>query len=220
MIGKVHRLSLRIGDRFSGRGLHHTCQDLERVARDTQTTVATIARPNYWIRTVSVLAILVLVAAVVSIGPAVASGAEGFTWLTWVEAAVEVSNLLIFLSVAIYFLWSLDVRLKRRRAIAALNGLREVAHVIDMHQLDKDPDSVLKTTAPTEHSPKRDLSPGELGRYLDYCSEMLSLVGKLGFLYVAGVSDPEVAREANDLESLCTGLSRKIWQKIMILRDA
>ncbi len=48
---------------------------------------------------------------------------------------------------------------------------------------------------------------------------MLSLVGKLGFLYVAGVGDPEVAREANDLESLCTGLSRKIWQKIMILRE-
>ncbi len=113
MITTVHRLTLRIGDRFAGRGLHQTCVDLERVARDTQATVARIARPNYWIQIVSLLAILVLIAAVVSIGPAVASGSADFTWLTWVEAAVEVSNLLIFLSVAIYFLWSLDVRLKR-----------------------------------------------------------------------------------------------------------
>ena len=58
----------------------------------------------------------------------------------------------------------------------------------------------------------------ELGRYLDYCSEMLSLISKLGYLYTEDFNDPEAMRAVNELENFCTGLSRKIWQKIMILR--
>ena len=54
-------------------------------------------------------------------------------------------------------------------------------------------------------------------RYLDYCSEMLSLTGKVAVLYVQDFGDPIVTASANEVEQLCTGLSRKIWQKLMIL---
>jgi hypothetical protein len=64
-----------------------------------------------------------------------------------------------------------------------LHRLRSIAHVVDMHQLTKDPDFALRSTAPTAASPERTLSQSELARYLDYCSELLASV--------AGIRDKE-----------------------------
>jgi hypothetical protein len=87
-----------------------------------------------------------------------------------------------------------------------------------MKQLTKDPDAVGIHGRPTAHSPERRLDAFALGRYLDYCTEMLSLTSKLGYLYVENFHDIEVTNAATELEYLCTGLSRKIWQKIVILQ--
>jgi hypothetical protein len=46
---------------------------------------------------------------------------------------------------------------------------------------------------------------------------MLSLIGKLAALYVQKFDDPVALAAVNEVEELTTGLSRKIWQKIMIL---
>ena len=69
-------------------------------------------------------------------------------------------------------------------------------------------------------SPKESLTPAELTRYLDYCSEMLSLIGKLAALYVQRFDDPVALAAVNDVEQLTNGLSRKIWQKISIINTA
>lgn len=111
-----------------------------------------------------------------------------------------------------------ETRRKRRRVITSVNRLRAIAHIIDAHQLTKDPDAVSPASAPTRHSPTRTLTAYELGRYLDYCSELLSLVGKVAFLYVQKFDDAIAVNSVNDLENLTTGMSRKLWQKIMILR--
>ena len=57
----------------------------------------------------------------------------------------------------------------------------------------------------------------ELGRYLDYCSELLSLISKVAALHVQRFNDPHTLAAVNDLESLTSGLSGKIWQKITLL---
>jgi hypothetical protein len=57
----------------------------------------------------------------------------------------------------------------------------------------------------------------ELSRYLDYCSEALSLAGKVAALYLKGFDDPVALQAVNEVEDLTTGLSRKIWQKLTIL---
>jgi len=57
----------------------------------------------------------------------------------------------------------------------------------------------------------------ELGGYLDYCSELLSLTSKLAALYAERFSDSVVLQAVDEVETLTTGLSRKIWQKIMML---
>ena len=126
-------------------------------------------------------------------------------------------NLLILIGLAVISLWSSERRVRRGRVIKALNRLRDIAHVIDMKQLTKDPDGLAQVSRPTANSPKRRLTAFELGRYLDYCTEMLSLVSKLGYLYVSKFNDTEATDAANDLENLCTDLVRKIWQKIMVI---
>ncbi len=48
---------------------------------------------------------------------------------------------------------------------------------------------------------------------------MLSLIGKLAALYAQSIPDSVVMQAVNDIETLTNGLSRSIWQKIMILDD-
>ena len=64
------------------------------------------------------------------------------------------------------------------------------------------------------------MTPFELTRYLDYCSEMLSLTSKLAAVYAQNLPDPVVIDAVNEVESLTTNLSQKIWQKITILDES
>jgi hypothetical protein len=112
---------------------------------------------------------------------------------------------------------TLEERLKRRQILKALQELRSIIHVIDMHQLTKDPGMKAHVSQPTPSSPARRLSKPELVRYLDYCSEMLSLAAKVAVLYIQSFPDPVVTEAVNDLERTATSLSHKIWQKINIL---
>ena len=69
-----------------------------------------------------------------------------------IEAAV---NLLIVVGAAVLFLTTLEGRAKRNAALADLHQLRSIVHVIDMHQLTKDPGGVLHPGGDTASSPKR-----------------------------------------------------------------
>ena len=64
------------------------------------------------------------------------------------------------------------------------------------------------------------LSPFEVARYLDYCSEMVSLTSKVAVLFAQGFPDPVVTEVVSDIERVAAGLSQKIWQKIMILQSS
>jgi hypothetical protein len=126
-------------------------------------------------------------------------------------------SMLFFLAAGAVYVTSLELRHKRRRCLEALHELRAVAHIVDMHQLAKDPDRTLHPGPDTPSSPERALTAFELVRYLDYCSELLSLVGKVGALYAQDFPDPQALDAVDDIEDLTNGLSRKIWQKITIL---
>jgi hypothetical protein len=144
--------------------------------------------------------------------------ADGIAIADFVQMTESGLSGLVFMGAGIAFLFTFESRRKRKRVTNAVNRLRYIAHLIDAHQLTKDPDRVTKMSISTAHSPKEKLAPYELGRYLDYCSEMLSLTSKVGFLYVQNFDDPVATKAVNDLENLTTGLCGKIWQKIMILR--
>lgn len=110
--------------------------------------------------------------------------------------------------------------MRRDRVLADLHELRSIAHVVDMHQLTKDPTQLLKAYTSTASSEVHHMSELELLRYLDYCSEMLSLTGKLAALYMQDMRDPVIIETVTEIEDLTTSLSRKIWQKIVILQQS
>ena len=127
------------------------------------------------------------------------------------------SGLLCVPGGALFFLVTMETRLKRRTALAHLHELRSIVHVIDMHQLTKDPSILIGQGEDTPHSPKRTMTPFELTRYLDYCSEMLSLSAKIAALYAQSSTDAQVIDVVNDIERLTTNLASKIWQKITLV---
>ena len=132
-----------------------------------------------------------------------------------IESAI---NDVVFLGIGLFFLLTVETRMKRRVALRALHELRSIAHIVDMHQLTKDPEQVLNPAMEaTASSPVRVMTRFELARYLDYCTELLSLVGKLASLHAQYLPDPVILEAVNDIESLSVGLSRKVWQKIVIL---
>src|SRR5262249_26858904 len=107
-------------------------------------------------------------------------------------------------------------RPKRRRAPQAVYELRAMAHLIDMHQVIKDPDRFGPPTQPIIVSGKP-MDADAMGRYLHFCTELLAVVSKIGQLYVQDFPDATAQTAVDHFEGLATGLSSKIWQKLMIL---
>ena len=215
----VERLSLRVADRFPDSGLSMVARAVLDVADDSERVLDWIERPNVPLR-IGIGLIVVLLLGVLFAGlNAIDLSSDDFAASELVPLIEAATNELILIGAAILFLVGIETRTKRRRVIHAVNRLRGIAHVIDAHQLTKDPTAILEGVQRTKHSPVRGLSPEELNRYLDYCTEMLAMVAKLGFLYVQRFDDTQANHAVNELESLTTGLSRKIWQKMMILES-
>jgi len=218
IITTIENLNFRIEERFPTSGLLEVGRKLHEIGKETNAIISWIAKPNLWYRLGTgafiVILLIGLFYAVFSLGINLSKpNLESF-----VQIVESVVNELVLLGAAVIFLVSIEIRSKRKKVVSSINKLRSVAHVIDAHQLTKDPDSIIKGAKRTKHSPKRSLTSYELGRYLDYCAEMLSLTGKVGFLYVQKFDDAVSVNAVNDLENLTTGLSRKIWQKIMIIK--
>jgi hypothetical protein len=213
-------LSRRVAERFPGSGLSRVAADLEALAGDLATAAAEQRQPIWWPR---ILIALGVAAGLVVLGSAstiirfdrISTGA--FDFMQGIEASL---NVLIIIGLGLLFLWGMEERIKRRRIFKELHGLRSLIHVIDMHQLTKDPAALHTGFTTTQHSPKRTMTPAELGRYLDYCSEMLSITGKLAALFAQSVDDAVVVNAVNDIETLGSNLSRKIWQKITLIDAA
>jgi hypothetical protein len=218
VIDTIEKLRARITERFPSAGLEKVCIDLGAAARRTSGETNYIQAPNILLR--GGVALVMALGLFLMIGLARvlrlddhAPGAVDF-----VQGVEAVLNIVLLAGAGIAFLLTLETRLKRARAIAALQELRGLVHVIDMHQLTKDPGMI--GGARTSASPDRDLTAFELSRYLDYCSEMLSLAAKIAALYAQAGRDSQIEEAASDLERLCASLSQKIWQKITILRTA
>jgi hypothetical protein len=213
----IERLALRVEWRFAGSGLAGVVRELEAIARRTKDTAAWIDRPLVWLRVlIAALVLLLAVGLVAGIGalqvrvgpPTLPELAQG------IEAAI---NDVVYAAVAVFFLVTVETRVKRRRALSAIHELRAIAHVIDMHQLTKDPEWVLARGSESGILPPRAMTLFALSRYLDYCSEALSLTGKVAALYVQRFDDAVALAAVNEVEGLTTGLSRKIWQKLTVL---
>lgn len=214
------RLQRRIVERFPDRGLAQVAAEVAALARKIRDEVGLLTPPIWWLRALIASVILAGAAVFIWVGsilPLNQVGREAIGSLQGVEAAV---NTLLLAVLGLIALVRLEERVKHRRVARGLHELRSVIHVIDMHQLTKDPVTLSPDFRPTETSPRRDLSALDMSRYLDYCSELLSITGKLAALYAQAVPDEGVAQAVTDIELLGASLSRKIWQKISVIDPA
>lgn len=250
IVETISVLRQRIHERFPNAGLGEICEQLLQIAKTAEEKTKWFGQPVYWLRGLCILISLLIVAASVGtlflVGDEIATSSNNpltettseessdddasntsgqpnseriglAEFVPLVEAGI---NDIVLIGAAIFFLITTETRYKRGRALEALHGLRSIAHIIDMHQLTKDPERITnKSYFMTTHSPRETMTKFELRRYLDYCSEMLSLTGKIAAVYVQDFNDSVALASVNEIETLCTGLSRKIWQKVSILQD-
>lgn len=212
----VEELYERIATRFPNRGLKSAAADLLLLIDEVQAG-ATDNQPRIRVLRAASRVVVVAIAAataaavVLATKDAVAAGLDSFKLLPLVETAI---NDVVFAGIAVFFLYSFPERVQRGRLLNLLHQLRSTAHIIDMHQLSKDPEQLRPTFVPTRVSKPLDLTRDEMERYLDYCSEMLALVGKTAALCAEESRDSLVLETVSTVETLTVGISRKIWQKI------
>lgn len=217
----IELLIERIDYRLPGRGLGRTCRLLRTIAGDAVSRSVEVQKPNVLLRIASALLITTMLAVLAKIAVShlhLDNDADAFSMLEGIDAAIST---VVYLGLVVLFVFSLETRIKRRKVLAAVQEMRALAHVIDMHQFSKDPERLLHreliVTDAQDQPQVNQLTPFLMGRYLDYCSEMLSLIGKVAALYAQNTQDAVVLAAVDEIETLTTGLSRKIWQKIMIL---
>jgi hypothetical protein len=204
----------RIAERFPDSGLSAVASNVGQITRDAVERAEAIREPNWWLRGGLVILLIIAVAGIVVYAQTredTTSFVRGV--LEFLDAAKGSAAVLV---AAAIFLVTLETRIKRRRALRAVHELRALAHIIDMHQLAKDPDRFGHPTQPIIVS-GREMDAASMGRYLHYCTELLAVLSKIGQLYVQDFPDPAAQTSVDQFEALATGLSSKIWQKLMIL---
>jgi len=217
IVKTVHVLQQRIVERFPRASLNQVCGELHRISEAASARSKEIASPIYAIRIVSTLIILAILGVFIYAFETVRIPQKAMQATELIQVVEAGFNALVLVGATVIFVMTLEVRYKRARALKALHELRSLVHIIDMHQLTKDPERLVRSRQNTKSSPVETMSLFELNRYLDYCSEMLALCGKVAALYVEHFPDSQAVAAVNDLENLTSGLARKIWQKIMVL---
>ena len=222
VIETARRLCDRIGARFPDRGIQRVAEELASLTEQVADTSAGSRRRSRLVRTGSraMIGVVVLVA-LVAFGFAVEAAFteapdNGLDWLPLIESAV---NDLVFVAIAVVVLHSVPERVQRSDLLAKLHRLRSLAHIIDMHQLTKEPEILRDAFVNGTDGADVDLTPEQIEYYLEYCTELLSLVAKAAALCAEESQDDVVLNTVSTIETLTMGMSRRVWQKITVLGD-
>jgi hypothetical protein len=220
IIDTAERLLERIAARFPDSGLRKVAGELVSLSRDLTDSAHRLAQPIWWLRILTGAAIAAGAALFIFVGtilPFDRFSGDAAESVQGIEASI---NTLLLGGLGLIALFRAEQGIKRKRVFRELHGLRSLIHVIDMHQLTKDPNVLSTGYKPTAKSASHITDRFELASYLDYCSEMLSITGKVAALFAQSVNDEVVIEAVNDIEALGSNLSRKIWQKITLIEGA
>ena len=209
----ITQLGKRIKERFPESSLAQLCEELRGVSLDAASRADGIRKPIIGLRIASGLLVAIIILGIVGTVLSLDTKSASLSMSDFIQLLEAGINDIVLIGAGIFFLFTIETRIKRNRALDAIHELRSFAHIIDMHQLTKD----ITRIEQTESSPLRPMTPGQLERYLDYCSEMLSLVGKVAALYIQHFNETVAIAAVTEVENLTTGLSRKIWQKITLI---
>lgn len=217
LILTISKMADRVEEQFPSSGLSAVANEVAAVAEGTVARVAEIKKPRIGLR----IAVGVMVLLVVS-GPLLFSFLLSFSEEVnnlgdFLEATDAGLHMLLVLAGGIFFLVGMENRMRRNHALEALAEFRSLAHLVDLHQINKDPG--LDLVVAPEHDTRTVRSDEALASYLDFSGDLLSIVGKLAAFYAQNLSDRVVLDAVNEIETLTSSLSNKLWLKILVLRE-
>lgn len=213
---------------FPARGISRVASSIASAIDETTSRIDRLRRPVWWLRiTLFLLALAALCTIIASISSLTPHSWHHFLvtvntaglpgWASLVDAVIQD---IVFLGIAALFLVRLEQQIKRRRALAGLRKLRSLVHVIEMHQLTKEPES-LSRDPKTVGRPKKSSKPtSDQVTYFACCSTMTALCSKTAALYAQVSNDPVVLDVVREIEALSAALSSKLWQKITLSMNA
>src|ERR1700754_3469883 len=133
----------RIRERFPDSNLRRLAEQLHAVSLEAAEVEQYLQRPNWPLRIGGGVAVLILVGVLAIVGAVTLSSPAELTLSDLLQTIEAGINDVVFFGVAVFFFTTAEARVKRRRALAMIHQLRSLAHIIDMHQLTKDPERLM-----------------------------------------------------------------------------
>jgi len=214
------RLVERVQDRFGEDDLTRIARQVSEVAGRSEKRISRALRVGFMIRVLTWPLVLGAV-----LGVASWIGSLGLTIRVkdagdLAQSLDSVFQLMLVLGAGVWFLLSIGTKVQRRSLLKALQELNALAQVIDLVQLDKDPDRLhFSTEQRSAKSPTLGKANTAflLSRYLDYCGELLSVLGKVACLYRERISDEVVLSRLGDFDRLTNQLRTNIGGKMGLI---
>jgi hypothetical protein len=212
IVQTAENLARSISDKLPESTLASLAAELAAIARATDERARQARRPIYAIRCVSLLAIGASLVGIFYLLGHIHTRWDFGTITEFFEATDAGFNLLILLAGALWFLVTIEERVKRTRALASLGELREFIHVIDVTQLYYTPDLYKVDPASSRTSLNLDYT------YLLFCTQMLAVISNLAPLYTRGATGDSIWRAASDVEMLANAIATKLVSKAETVR--
>lgn len=214
IIETAENLAREVGEKLPGSSLAGLAVKLLHVAHATEERARRARRPIYAIRVLSLLAISASLLALWYLLRHIHARWEFGTITEVFEAADAGFNLLILLAGALWFLITIENRIKRRKALMYIEELREFLHVIDVTQLFYTPLVYNPDPAAARTSATFDYT------YFLFCTQMLAVISNLAPLYTRGAAGDSILRAASEVEMLANAITVKLLSKAESVRLA
>ena len=146
IIRTIEGLRDRIASTFPQANLLRVCEQFLDVSKRVVAVEHYLRRPHWPLRIIGIASVAVLTIFLILIATLAARADADLTFNSVVATVESAVNDLAFFGIAVFFLLRLETRVKRGKALEMLHELRSLTHIVDMHQLTKDP--ALITTSP------------------------------------------------------------------------
>jgi len=212
IVETAENLARRVGERLPGSSLAGLAVELAGIARKTDERARQARRPIYAIRVASLLAISATILGLWYLAGHIHTRWEFGTITELFEATDAGFNLLVLLAGALWFLITIEARIKRKKALDFLEELREFIHVIDVTQLYHTPDLYKANPASSHSSFNLDYT------YLLFCTQMFGVINNLAHLYTRGAAGDSTLRAVSEVEMLANAITAKLLSKAETVR--
>jgi hypothetical protein len=216
----ISALEQRVLARFEGRNIAKRAKKLTELSAKAVVRSQQLAKPNYFLRLISILSLTLFIAAIAALlleaSSAInfASNVDLSELLQGAQAGIE---LVVFLGIVVLFIWSIETRIRRKALLTEIEYLQNFLHLINVGQLDKEPVRLDKGFKKEKNSPDISLDYFSMERYLSHSQKLAHYAAEVGRVYANTLVDAEVDNAAEELRRFAFDIARTCLEKMNIL---